>query len=72
MHSPMPLALPSAHVVALYSASALSFDLSNGATFADLADRLNHLGDGHAGSPTAIVLTFARPPAPALPSRYKA
>jgi hypothetical protein len=53
--------LPTARVVALYSADAVSFDLSNGSTFADLADRLSDFGDWRAGSPTAITLRFALP-----------
>lgn len=64
MQSFVSAPLPPAHVVALYSSSALSFDLSNGATLADLADRLSDLGDPYAGSPTAIMLKFALPRAP--------
>jgi hypothetical protein len=50
---------PANQVMALYADRALSFDLTNGATFADLADRLDHLGEWHTGVPSAIYLKFA-------------
>ena len=59
---------PSTRVMALYSNRALSFNLSKGATFADLADRLDELGGRRTGLPTAIMLKFARPQQPALQS----
>lgn len=43
-------------VMALFADNALSFGLSTGATFADLADRLEQLGERHMGMPTAIYL----------------
>ena len=46
-------------VVALYAGSALSFDLSKTATFADLADRVDRLGEQHIGAPTAIYMKFS-------------
>ena len=46
-------------VVALYADSALSFDLSKTATFADLADRVDRLGEQHIGTPTAIYMKFS-------------
>jgi hypothetical protein len=46
-------------VTALYVDSALSFKLSKTATFADLADRLDSLGDRHNGTPTAVYLKFS-------------
>jgi hypothetical protein len=46
-------------VVALYADSALSFDLSKTATFADLADRVDRLGEQHIGTPTAIYMNFS-------------
>jgi len=46
-------------VMALYANSALSFDLSKTATFADLADRLDRLGEQHIGTPTAIYMKFS-------------
>jgi hypothetical protein len=46
-------------VVALYAGSALSFDLSKTATFADLADRVDRLGEQHIGTPTAIYMKFS-------------
>ena len=46
-------------VVALYAGSALSFDLSKTATFADLADHVDRLGEQHIGTPTAIFMKFS-------------
>jgi hypothetical protein len=46
-------------VVALYADSALTFDLSKTATFADLADRVDRLGEQHSGAPTAIYMKFS-------------
>jgi hypothetical protein len=46
-------------VVALYAGSALSFGLSKTATFADLADRVERLGERHIGTPTAIYMKFS-------------
>jgi hypothetical protein len=46
-------------VVALYAASALSFDLSKTATFADLAGCVDRLGEQHIGTPTAIYMKFS-------------
>lgn len=46
-------------VTALYTDSALSFNLSKTATFADLADRLDSLGDQHNGTPTAVYMKFS-------------
>jgi hypothetical protein len=43
-------------VVAMYAGSALSFDLSKTATFADRGDRL---GEQHTGTPTAIYMKFS-------------
>jgi hypothetical protein len=37
----------------------LSFDLSKTATFADLADRVDRLGEQHTGTPTAIYMKFS-------------
>jgi hypothetical protein len=45
-------------VMALFAGSALSFNLPNGATFADLADRLDDLSERHDGAPTAVYLKF--------------
>ncbi len=50
-------AMPTNQVMAVFAHSTLSFVLSDGATFADLADRLNQLGEGHGGHPTAIYYT---------------
>jgi hypothetical protein len=46
-------------VMALYADSALSFDLPSTATFADLAGRLDSLGERHTGTPTAIYMKFS-------------
>jgi hypothetical protein len=46
-------------VVALYADSALPFGLSKTATFADLADRVDRLGEQHIGAPTAIYMKFS-------------
>ena len=62
MHSTHRIGLPTNQAVALFSDSALTFNLSNGATFADLADRLDHLGERHVGTPTAIYLTLGSSP----------
>ena len=52
-------------VTALFAASASSFRLSNSATFADLADRLEQLREQlreqHAGTPRAIYLKLGGP-----------
>jgi hypothetical protein len=45
-------------VIALFSDSAASFELSPGATFADLADRVNRLGENRNGLPVAIFMKF--------------
>lgn len=48
--------LPTNEVVALFAGSSVSFRLSVAATFADLADRLDCLGERHIGVPTAIYM----------------
>jgi hypothetical protein len=55
---------PSSQVMALFADSALSFGLPKGATLADLADRLDRLGERHIGMPTAIYLQFRMAPQP--------
>jgi len=57
-------------VMALFADKALSFSLSDGATFADLADRLDRLGEWHTSLPMAVYLKFstARQPIAALPT----
>jgi hypothetical protein len=59
MQSTHRVEMPANRVMALFGDSALSFNLSNGATFADLAVQLDHLSDRHIGMPTAIYLKFA-------------
>jgi hypothetical protein len=48
-------------VTALFAARAVSFALSPGATFADLAERLDSLGGRHPGTPKAVYLKLAWP-----------
>ena len=50
---------PTYQVMALFADAALSFGLTKGATFADLADRVDQLGERHIGMPKAIYLKFA-------------
>lgn len=59
MHSTYEASTQTNRVMALYADSALSFDLSKTATFADLADRLDRLGAQHIGTPTAIYMKFS-------------
>jgi hypothetical protein len=51
-------------VMALYADRALSFNLAKDATFADLADRLDHASDWHTDMPTAVYLKFGLPRQP--------
>ncbi len=57
--------IPANQVMALFAGSIASFRLSGGATFADLADCLEHIDARHVGAPTAIVLKFASTGRPA-------
>jgi hypothetical protein len=50
--------MPTNQVMVLYGDRALWFDLANDATFADLADRLDHPSDSHTDMPTAVYLKF--------------
>ena len=64
MENVQPSEIPVSQVMALFAGRAVSFSLSAGATFADLADSLGHLGDRHSGAPRAIFLklgTTGRP-----------
>ena len=45
-------------VMALFAGSALTFNLPNGATLADLADRLDDFTDRRNGAPKAVYLKF--------------
>jgi hypothetical protein len=56
MHSPQRTRIPTNEVVALFADSSLSFRLSKGATFGDLADRLDRLGKRRKGTPAAVYL----------------
>ncbi len=51
--------VPGPQVTALFTGSTLSFNLAQGATFADLAGRLEGLCLWQLGAPTAISLIFA-------------
>ena len=67
MHCTDLAKLPTNQVMALFADSVILFSLSKGATFADLADRLDHLAERHTGMPTAIYLKVAWPGARFLP-----
>lgn len=56
--------------MAVFAHSALSFALSDGATLADLADRLDQLGERHTGLPTAIYCTFGMTRQPVLHPQF--
>jgi hypothetical protein len=51
-------------VTVTFAEGALSFMLSEGATFEDLADRLDRLGERHHGKPVAIEVKLATASAP--------
>ena len=51
-------------VTVAFEDSALSFMLSKDATFEDLADRLDRLGERHDGKPVAIEVKLAAASAP--------
>jgi hypothetical protein len=50
--------IPANQVMALFADRAQSFSLASGATFADLADCLDHLGEWQTDMPQAIYLKF--------------
>jgi len=56
--------------MALFADRTRTFSLASGATFADLADRLEHLGEWHTDLPQAIYLKFGatRQPVPVIQS----
>jgi hypothetical protein len=58
MQSTHPATISANEVMAVFADRALSFSLSKDATFAELADRLDHLGEWHTGVPTAVYLKF--------------
>jgi len=58
MHTPKPAEISESVVTALFADRTLSFNLSKNATFGDLADRLDHLGEWHTATPTAVNLKF--------------
>lgn len=62
-------ATPTNQVMAVFADSAVSFALSGGATFADLAERLDQLGERHTGLPTAIYCRVSIARQPVLRSR---
>jgi hypothetical protein len=51
--------LPAARVRALFETEALSFPLPRGATFADLADRIEFVAELARSRPVAIAVTVA-------------
>ena len=55
-----------------FEEGALSFMLSKDATFEDLADRLDRLGELHCGKPITIEVKFAAERRPARPMRTRA
>jgi hypothetical protein len=69
MQSTHPATIPANQVMALFADRALSFSLSKDATFAELADCLDRLGEWHTGMPMAVYLKFgaARQPVRVLP-----
>ena len=50
--------MPNGQVMALFDDRAVCFSLRDGATFADLADGIGHLGKQHSGKPMAVYLRF--------------
>jgi hypothetical protein len=48
--------IPTSHVMALFTDTKIAFSLTNGATFADLANSVAELCDRYADSPTAVYL----------------
>jgi hypothetical protein len=58
MQSTYIAAMSDHQVSALFADRALSFNLSNGATFADLAERLSDMCEWHTGAPAAVSLKF--------------
>lgn len=66
MRSMDPTTVPENLVTALFADRALSFTLSKGATFADLADRVGHLSEWHTDMPTGVFLKFAMAREPAF------
>jgi hypothetical protein len=52
---------PAPHVTALFSDGTHSFVLSEGATLAELATRVDDLGASHEGAPIAIHVEFDSP-----------
>ena len=59
-------------VTVTFADGALSFMLSEDATFEDLADRLDRLGERHPGKPVAIEVKLAAASDVDDPSREKA
>ena len=64
---------PIYQVMALFADAAPFFRLPKGATFGDLAGRVDQLGERHVGMPMAIYLKFriAHRPAVEHPSGYE-
>ena len=58
MHNSHQTMIPANQVMAVFADRARSFSLASGATFADLADRLDRLGEWDTNTPRAIYLKF--------------
>jgi len=54
------LDLPTNIVMALFTTGVTSFSLPEGATFGDLADSLDHIGDQRSDLPTAVFLRLGQ------------
>lgn len=51
---------PAYQVTAVFAGGEVSFSLSIGNTFEDLADRLDHLGEQYSGKPVAVYFKPSR------------
>jgi hypothetical protein len=65
LHAP---GFPRPYVMALFKDGADSFSLPLGSTLEELADRIDGLGERHAGAPVAIQVQFDRPASPRRPN----
>jgi hypothetical protein len=73
--SPIPASpIPASEVSVLFTNRAQSFGLSNGATFAELAERVDEINSRNDETPTAVSLTFTGdlPAATATPAEPSA
>ncbi len=70
MHTTHRTTAPANQVMALFADRARSFSLARGATFADLAARLDDPGEWHTEPPQAIYLKFGAARQPVSVARY--